>query len=179
VVRTATEWAARAEPLTGGEADEGDVDLVRLDVPPTRPGGARFGTLVHAALATVPLDAGPEIVARVVTTQARLVAATTEEVAAADEVVRTVLRHPLLEEARAAAGGCLREVPVMLAVGDTLVEGIADFAFEHGGRLTVLDFKTDRAEGETLARYRRQLALYAAAVARATGKPARAVLMQI
>jgi ATP-dependent exoDNAse (exonuclease V) beta subunit len=42
-----------------------------------------------------------------------------------------------------------------------------------------VDFKTDRAEGEDLARYKRQVALYAAAISRATKQPVRAVLMQV
>jgi len=43
----------------------------------------------------------------------------------------------------------------------------------------VLDFKTDRAEGEAWANYATQVALYAAAIAQATGRPARAVLMNV
>ena len=43
----------------------------------------------------------------------------------------------------------------------------------------MIDFKTDRAEGELQAVYARQVQLYAEAIAEATGKPARAVLMSI
>ena len=45
---------------------------------------------------------------------------------------------------------------------------------------TVVDYKTDRelaTEGED--RYRRQVALYATAIARATGRPARGVLVRV
>ena len=62
----------------------------------------------------------------------------------------------------------------------TLVEGIVDLAFEEAGEWTVVDYKTDReiaAAGED--RYRRQVALYASAIAQATGQPARGVLVRV
>ena len=63
---------------------------------------------------------------------------------------------------------------------DTLVEGIVDLAFEENGTWTVVDYKTDRelaAAGEE--QYRRQVALYAAAIARATGQPASGVMVRV
>ncbi len=71
--------------------------------------------------------------------------------------------------------------------GPLLVEGVADLVFqpEPGGPWTVLDFKTDpRAPDDpefaaVEARHRRQVSLYARAVARATGHPARAVLLYV
>ena len=50
-----------------------------------------------------------------------------------------------------------------------MLEGIVDLAFEQDGAWTVVDYKTDReiaALGEE--RYRRQVALYASAIAQAT-----------
>jgi hypothetical protein len=44
---------------------------------------------------------------------------------------------------------------------------------------TVVDFKTDSDVEQGLDTYRRQVALYAWAVARATGKPARGVLLRV
>ena len=64
-------------------------------------------------------------------------------------------------------------------VDGVLVEGVVDFAFESDGVVTVIDFKTDRAEGELLGRYSRQVSLYADAFRRATGRPSRAVLMKV
>ena len=52
-------------------------------------------------------------------------------------------------------------------------------AFDTDDGMVVVDFKTDRAEGELLNRYKRQVALYARAVSTATGRPARAVLLQV
>ena len=83
--------------------------------------------------------------------------------------------RPARARARAEArGACRRETPVTLTLDDgTLVEGVVDLAFEEDGVWTVVDYKTDReiaTAGEE--QYRRQLALYASAIARATGAPA-------
>jgi ATP-dependent exoDNAse (exonuclease V) beta subunit len=155
--------------------------VITLAAGPERPAGARFGTLVHAALATVPLDAPSDVREQLVATQGRIVGATPEEVAAAGEVVSAVLSHPLVESARDAArhGQCHRELPVTMLDGDLLLEGVADLAFERDGVVTVVDFKTDRADPEGLERYARQVRTYAAAVQRATGKAVRPVLLQV
>ncbi len=177
-VRTATEWAI----ASGADvAVRDDVEVISFDAQPGRPAGARYGTLVHASLAMVPLDADARTITRVVQTQGRIVAAVDAEIASAIEVVRAVLAHPLFDDVRQAerAHTCLRETPVTITIDDALVEGVLDFAFHTATGVTVIDFKTDRAEGEALERYRRQIGLYADAVARATGKPARAVLMKI
>ena len=71
-------------------------------------------------------------------------------------------------------------VPVDLEPIPQLIEGIVDLAFEQDGAWTVVDYKTDReiaASGEE--RYRRQIAIYAAAITQATGAPASGVLVRI
>jgi ATP-dependent exoDNAse (exonuclease V) beta subunit len=94
-----------------------------------------------------------------------------------------LLSHDLFRRAHAAdaRGACRRETPVTCTLPDgTLIEGIVDLAFEEGGSWTVVDYKTDReiaAAGEE--RYRRQVALYVAAIAQATGQPATGVLMRV
>ncbi len=174
-VRTATEWALRAEP---GPLSA-DVDVIALDTDPSRPGGTRYGTLVHAAIATAALDADAASIARIVETQGRIVAATEQEVASAAQVIRAVLAHDVFHRARAADrhGTLLRETPITMTVDDGLVEGVADCVFEEDEGYLVVDFKTDRPSGERLERYQRQVGLYADAVRQATGKPARAILM--
>jgi ATP-dependent exoDNAse (exonuclease V) beta subunit len=146
-----------------------------------RPSGPRFGTLVHAALATVPLDSSAPALETLVATHGRIVGAVAEEVAAAVSVVDAVLRHPLVEAARTAerGGRCHRELPLTMLDGDLLLEGVADLAFEQDGVMTVVDFKTDRPDPETLERYARQVRTYAAAIQRATGKAVRPVLLQV
>ncbi len=172
-VATATEHAA---------ASTGDVDVPIEDamLPGMRPHGRRFGILVHGVLAEVDLGADRGAVGAVTALVGRLLGATSDEVVAATDAVVHALAHPLLRRA-AAATSCRREAAVLLRLADgTLVEGVADAAFlEADGSWTVIDFKTDRELGARLADYRRQVALYAEAVARATGLPARAVLLRV
>jgi ATP-dependent exoDNAse (exonuclease V) beta subunit len=89
------------------------IEIERPDAP--RPGGGRFGSLVHATLAVIPLDADETAVRAVVEAQARLLAATAEEAEAAVERVARALEHPILREAAAAAtrGETRREAPVL------------------------------------------------------------------
>ena len=78
------------------------------------------------------------------------------------------------------AGRCRRETPVACRQPDgSLVEGVLDLAFEDADGWTVVDFKTDAEIAGELARYRRQVGLYASVVAKATGKNVTAVLMQL
>jgi len=180
-VRTTTEFAAAAPVEESPSPAPAAVEIVELDSLAGRPSGPRYGTLVHASLATVPLDADARTVAAIVRTQARIVAASDAEVESATAAVGQALAHPIMDAARNAdrAGRCLREAPVTATIGETLVEGVVDFAFKTGDGYCVVDFKTDRAEGELLERYRRQVLFYAEAIARATGRPARAVLLKI
>ena len=178
-VRSVTEWAALT-PESGATAR--DVVLVNAAPGTPRPGGPRFGTLVHATLATVALDATPAQIAEAVSLQARILGAPPEEGEAATAVVAAALAHPLMTRARAAwrAGRCRRETPVALREPDgSLLEGVLDLAFEDADGWTVVDFKTDAEMGAPLARYRRQVGLYASVVARATGANVTAVLMQL
>jgi ATP-dependent helicase/nuclease subunit A len=148
-----------------------------------RPGGARFGELVHAMLATAPLGADRSDLDALATVQGRILAAAQDEIAAAIDTVERVLAHDLLKRARAAdaRGACRRETPVTCTMADgALVEGVVDLAFEEVGGWTIVDYKTDRelaASGEE--RYRRQVAFYASAVGQATGRAASAVLIRV
>ena len=56
-----------------------------------------------------------------------------------------------------------------------LVQGAVDCCFEEGGGWILLDYKTDRADDidALIDRYQPQLALYAKAIERITGKPVR------
>ena len=178
-VRTATEWA-KAESVQL-PTSKSQVDIIALPAAPNRPAGRRFGTLVHASLAVVPLSADEQTIDRIVAVQARIIAAPAEEVLAAGQAVRAVLNHTLIGEARSAGarGALFRETPMTIVKEGQLLEGNVDLAFETQDGYTVVDFKTDRAEGELQASYARQVQLYAEAVSHATGKPARAVLMSV
>ena len=159
-----------------------DVEVVELVVDPDRPSGRRFGALVHQVLAVTPLDAIADQVGEFAVLEGRLLGATKEEVLAAGLVATATLAHPILERARRAvgAGACRRETPVTMQTEDgTLVEGVVDLAFRDNGTWIVVDFKTDRELAVALDVYRQQVQLYAQMVARATGEPARAVLMRV
>jgi len=177
---TARDWAV-SDSLPEEHAEVATIVVNRAA--PDRPAGPAFGLLVHAVLADVPLDATAGIVASVARAQGRALGAAADDIDAAIDVAQRVLNHDLTARARAAdaRGACRRETPVTYRMTDgTLVEGVLDLAFEEQGAWTVVDYKTDRelaVAGED--RYRRQIALYAASVARATGKRASGVLVRV
>ena len=180
-LRTAGEWAQSGDELPEGlQLPEVEVLTVQRDI--LTPSGRRFGTLVHALLANAALDGSADLPG-LAAVESQLLGAPPEEGAAASVLAAAVLAHPLLREASAAnlRRGCRREAPVAFNCPDgSLIEGVVDLAFERDGRWIVVDFKTDVEIGEQgLERYRRQLGFYAAAVARATGKPAEGVLLRI
>jgi ATP-dependent exoDNAse (exonuclease V) beta subunit len=180
-VQTATAWAASVAHSGVDEemAAAASVEIVELAGAAGRPRGPRFGTLVHAVLATVPLDATDPVIERTSETQGRLLLATAAEVRAAAAVGSAVLGHELMGRARAAAG-LRREAPVTWLQQDgSMVEGVLDLAFEEAGVTTVVDFKTDHELAAGESRYRAQVQQYAKAVSRATGRPARGVLFKI
>jgi ATP-dependent exoDNAse (exonuclease V) beta subunit len=209
-IRTATEWAASIddggvlpvsmpttppasiaqrglfdEPPPATPAPRGQQDAVAVvDARgPQRPGGPRFGELVHALLASAALDPDRSAIDALADMHGRVLAAPTDEISAAADTVARLLTHELMARARAAdsRGACRRETPVTCTLPDgTLIEGVVDLAFEEPGGWTVVDYKTDRelaAAGEE--RYRRQVALYVTAIAQATGRAATGVLVRV
>jgi ATP-dependent helicase/nuclease subunit A len=179
IVQTATAKAC-TEDLVKGKLPQ--VDVVELPRGDERPAGVRFGTLVHAALATVGLDATAEQAANVAAFQGRILGATEQEVAIASHIVKTALSHPLLVRAKEAGlrGHCRREVPVTLTQQNgSVIEGVVDLAFLDEGLWTVVDFKTDRELANELEHYKKQVGLYCAAIATATGRPSCGILMHV
>ena len=81
----------------------------------------------------------------------------------------------------AGAGRLRREAPVALraTLPASSSKGVVDLAFENAEGWTVVDFKTDADIADQLDTYLRQVQLYAAAIARATGRPASGVLLRI
>ena len=149
-----------------------------------RPSGRRFGTLVHALLASIDLDAGVDAIKTGASIKGRLVGATEEEVQAAIVTVGEALAHPILRRAATSArkGGLRREAPVLLRLDDgSLVEGSVDLAFHEDTSdfvgWTVVDFKTDREFEATSAQYLAQVRIYSEAVSVATGSPARGIIL--
>jgi ATP-dependent exoDNAse (exonuclease V) beta subunit len=181
-VLTATEWVKSGSGDWGLGIDAIGVSVESARAGASRPGGKRLGTLVHAVLADMPLDADARIVARLAEGHGRVLAATDDEVAAVKEVVDVVARHPVWQAAAKAGseGLCYRETPVTLRIDDqTLVEGNVDLAFVAGDEVVVVDFKTDRELEGALDVYTRQVQTYAAAVGAALGKKSRGVLLRV
>jgi ATP-dependent helicase/nuclease subunit A len=147
-----------------------------------RPSGRRFGVLVHALLAAVPLDAAHDDVRDLATLHARVLGATDEERDEAAAIVGRTLRHAIFDQARAAeAAGrpCRRESSITIPVNDVIVDGQIDLAFETSDGWTIVDFKTDAELGALEESYRRQIALYAYAITQITGRPARGILLRV
>src|SRR5439155_869015 len=92
-VVTVTERAAAAAALAG------EVAVESVGTAGPRPHGKRFGTLVHAVLAAVELDADRAGVADAAALHGRLLGATAEEVEAAVDTAVRALAHPLLRRA--------------------------------------------------------------------------------
>jgi hypothetical protein len=68
------------------------IEVIDVGVGGDHPTGPRFGTLVHAVLAAIPLDGARIAIAEGADLQARILGASAEETTAAREVVGTVTR---------------------------------------------------------------------------------------
>ncbi len=180
-VQTVTQSAKTA----GAEAPDlklPPVEIVDLPRAPNRPSGRRFGALVHAVLASVPLDGDLSAIQHLATIHGRILGAPAEEIASAAESARAALAHPIFDRARQAAqqGRCRREVPIAWREANgLLMEGVIDLAFEQAAGWTVIDFKTDEEFRGNEAAYRRQVAMYASAVQAANGARVSALLMRV
>ena len=161
---------------SAAEADDPGLDKAEpdLELPPWKKGryGTAVGRAVHAVLQTVDLATGEGL------DELARAQAAAEGVASRHRDVARLARAGLATEAAraAAAGPHWRELWVAAPVGGRLVEGYIDLLYrDPAGRLVVVDWKTDRMEGDDIAalldRYRLQGAGYAAAVAAVTGEP--------
>jgi ATP-dependent helicase/nuclease subunit A len=153
-----------------------------------RPSGKRFGTLVHALLATLPLGATTSEVTDLAALHSKLFATSDQERDAAAVIANGLIGHPRWQAARAAADAgrrVWREAPVSLRIdGDpgappTIVDGQVDLAYETDDGWVVIDFKTDIEIASAQDEYKQQVGLYAEAVSKATGMPATAVLLRV
>jgi ATP-dependent helicase/nuclease subunit A len=143
-----------------------------------RPRGARFGTLVHAVLAQVPLDAERSRIQAVSDALARLIGATHEEASSAVDAVMAALAHPRLADARASKD-LRREVATSTVLEDgTVAEGVIDLAYRTEAGWVVIDFKTDEMV-ETEGAYAEQLRRYVEAIERATGEKTSGLLLRV
>ena len=171
------------EAAIGGQGFPIDVRVADAAGSVVRPGGPRFGTLVHALLADLPISPSDDrVVEHLAAAHGRVLGAEAGEIEAAIAVVRRVAGHPVFADAAraASAGLCYRETPITLRLDSgVVVEGIVDLAYHDDGDVVVVDFKTDRELEAGMDTYRRQVQIYAHAIALATGRPARGVLMKV
>jgi len=141
-----------------------------------RPGGRRFGILVHAILRDLDLSGTADQIAALADVHARLLDAPGDAADAAAAAVEAAWAHPLLARARAAER-CHRELPVHLRLEDgRLLEGVIDLAFVEHDRWVVVDFKSDAGDS---ARYERQLQWYLYALSKLSGRAAAGFLLRI
>jgi ATP-dependent helicase/nuclease subunit A len=179
-VTTATGMAHSAAALSGA-GDEIRVEETRRES--SRPGRAAFGQLVHETILRVPFGATRSEIGSIANYVARVVGASEEDAEAATIAVERALAAPIMRAA-ATSERAHREYPLLFRLENgTLVEGIADLAFETrldgSTRWTIVDFKTDRDLAPSLERYRAQLRLYLQGIREATGAETSGVILWI
>jgi ATP-dependent exoDNAse (exonuclease V) beta subunit len=144
-----------------------------------RVSGRRFGELVHACLAVVPLDASRELIEGIAAVMGRSLQASPAETKAAVEAVLATLAHPSVSAALRSKD-VRREVGLVDHLDDgTVVEGAIDLAYELDGVWQVVEFKTDESIEERRPHYEAQTQAYVRAIGAATGKPARGVILRV
>jgi len=173
VVESVTTRSARALPAAALHME------ATSEAASDRPGGSRFGVLVHAVLASIALDADEAAIERAVAAATRATGAANEERSAAVRAVGAALRHRVFDEVRR-ANKLRRNAPIQLREDDgTLLEGVLDLAYRDADGWVVVDFKTDDPSSAAGGRYARQVHLYSEAIRRATGEAARSVLFAV
>ena len=189
VLARASRPSISVQTVTAASRGAAGDDKVQVEVvarpDPERPGGRRFGALVHGILAAVDLNATSEEIGAAARVHGRLVDATEPEIEAAVHTVIAALAHPLMRRAASVVASNLRrETPILLRREDgTLVEGVVDLAFREEAAdftgWTVVDFKTDREFELRRAEYTAQVALYAEAIEKATNSSVSGILLVI
>jgi ATP-dependent exoDNAse (exonuclease V) beta subunit len=170
LIAAGSEPSFRVTLASESEARDNSVEVISVARTSTAKASRRFGKMVHGILQ----HAHMSDIETVSKSQMREHGCTEEERESALIRVRAALNHELLAAARRAERVC-SELPVMVRVDETVVEGRADLAYFDGLRWTVIDFKTGRAD----ARDRAQIHLYATALHEATGQAAKAVILEI
>jgi len=179
-VATATELSALGATPKFPEMAQIEIEEVARVV--GRPRGPHFGSLVHAILSRVSLQAEKPEVEAAADFFGRTLGASEDEITAATEAIMRGLASPTIRRA-AAAREIRRETPLAVTLEDgTVIEGIADLAFRdeaNGAGWVVADFKTDFDLVARLDEYRVQLGFYIRAIQAATALPASGVILWI
>ncbi|MCE2560116.1 MAG: UvrD-helicase domain-containing protein, partial [Acidobacteria bacterium] len=164
-----------------------EVRVEELERVRDRPGGRRFGSLVHTVLRDAPLDGESDRIRELARLHGALLGASEAEMEAAIAAIGTALASAPAVAARGSRR-VLRETPFSLPVGAMIVEGTVDLAFlDADGHWVVVDWKTDLTDLNAVPRgddfggagrvargdaYRRQVRWYCYALKKLTGTPA-------
>ena len=137
-------------------------------------GGVAFGRLVHVILAKLepPVPERLESLREESIAYARTLDLGDDDTALATELIRNSMSGGILARA-AAASRRWRELPFMFELDGRMIRGFVDLVFEEEGKLTLVDFKTDKvAAGEAdekAAFYANQGGAYVMGLEAATG----------
>lgn len=150
-----------------------------------RPSGARFGTLVHAVLASLSPEDDTQVSA-LVPDQARALSrywarhlgAPDDEFEAAASLATKFAQSAMWKRMQR-AHEVRREMPLFWRHGECTMEGVADLVLVEDEKVIVVDFKTDTPTEDVRARYEAQLAFYAAALTELFAKPCEGVLLLV
>lgn len=147
--------------------------------------GRRFGTLVHALLSRVEWS-GPGAMEEVEQFFRRTIPQPEAWQAAALQTVRRCLSDATIAQAFAWPGAeavIWRERPFEAMIAGELISGVFDRVTIAGGRVQLLEFKTDQLDDTPSAlaaateRHGRQTGLYRAALVKLTGLPVEGLLI--
>ena len=138
-------------------------------------GGTDFGSLVHAILARLepPKPERLESLREEGVAHARALKLSEEDVDHAMGLIRDSMGTGRILARAAAASKRRRELPFVFELEGRVIRGFIDLVFEEGGKLVVVDFKTDNvAAGEAEDKasfYENQGAAYVMGLEAATG----------
>jgi ATP-dependent helicase/nuclease subunit A len=171
--------AASTRGIALRSATEGEALPDRIPAAEEEPGGAAFGSLIHRILETIDWT-NPHNLGALVKKEAENAGATPQMLEAAVGLVERTLRSDLIRRILA-ADRYFKEVPFTFKENGTIVEGVIDVLFEEGGKIAIVDFKTDRVPkarlAERVAAYRQQIDTYRRAVSEACGRPPEEVIL--
>ena len=159
------------EPVASRTLDDEDAPGERE----VHAGGTDFGSLVHALLARLdpPTSERLESLREESVAYARTFGLGPEDVEYAMELIRDSMQTGRILARAAAASRRRRELPFTFELEGRVIRGFIDLVFEEGGKLVVVDFKTDNvAAGEAEDKasfYENQGAAYVLGLEAATG----------
>jgi ATP-dependent helicase/nuclease subunit A len=185
---SATALAGRVESqLVAGDDPCLAKEPVDLDLPPWQRGryGTAVGRAVHAVLQFCDLATGADIEAHA-TAQCAAEGVHGQDALVA-ELARSALQAPIVQQALGLSHH--RELFVAAPVGSQVLEGYIDLFVDTPEGGLIVDYKTDQwpddghdggvLRAQRIAKYRTQLAAYAVALARVTGRtPVAGVLVR-